>query len=191
MKSPTTSTCSESNWFCSMVPNYKAILNGLHLVYYYVKILKLLTHTECCQIVSTWLWTCQSSTLVNWILHVLFPLRGCVVTVSPTENTSLKKKVTVFALKKWAVRKIDRRSFLWKGQLRQMEAIVRLDGRKQPDQRYLVGLAFVTWRGLVEHCGASAERSSVGDCCTLETNITFTSLFYFPSSFCVWVVTVM
>jgi len=47
----------------------------------------------------------------------VFPLRGCVVTVSPTENISLsqKKKVTVFALKKWAVRKIDRRSFLWKG----------------------------------------------------------------------------
>ena len=29
------------------------------------------------------------------------------MTVSPTENTSLKKKVTVFALKKWAVRKIE------------------------------------------------------------------------------------
>ena len=27
-----------------MVPNYKANLNGLHLVYYYVKILKLLRY---------------------------------------------------------------------------------------------------------------------------------------------------
>lgn len=92
---------NQIGWFCSMVSNYKANLNSLHIPTSLATASKFWNYWDMkyCQIVWTWHWTCQSSTLVKWILHVMFPLRGCVVTVSPTKSTALIKKVTVFALK--------------------------------------------------------------------------------------------
>jgi hypothetical protein len=104
------------------------------------------------------------------------------VTVSPTENTSLSKKVTVFALKKWAVRKIDRirRSFFWKGAASANGGHCQVLWLKATRPKILGGLSILDLERFSRALRGKSKEALGGDCCTLETSITFVSLFYFP-----------
>ena len=63
--------------------------------------------------------------------------------------------LTVFALKKWAIRKIDsiRRSFLWKGAASANGGHCLVRWPKAEDQKFLVASVFLIRRDLAEHCG--------------------------------------
>jgi hypothetical protein len=107
------------------------------------------------------------------------------VTVSPTENTSLSKKVTVFALKKWAVRKIDRirRSFFLEGGTGAASANgghCQVLWLKATRPKLLEGLSILDLERFSRALRGKSKEALGGDCCTLETSITFVSLFYFP-----------